>query len=361
MTEIDVYPSDDVPSAASDLFQVSLSAYQIWQRCEQRYYYQYVRYLRHRDVFLAPTLGRFLHTYLEYFYQGVKEGHYPEDAHMAAQFKTSSKFVSELKGYAQTAFISGNEDMARELEALPAMAGRLSDRYYLVRGKVDADRYEILHVEEKLKLQITDGIVSTGVTDLVTRDKENGLTNIWEHKSTQYVPQDSVRLRDFQTMLYAIKVRDQFDINIDSVIWNYIRTKEPTIPEVLKSGGLTLRKDLDSTWEVYSATARRAGIDPYEEKYAEMRQRLEGREETIFFPRYEVVIVTNEGILMDDYIEEARRMKAGRESWKRGDSKPIRTLARDCDGCDYLRICQAALTGGDEEDIISMRFTNERR
>jgi hypothetical protein len=268
--------------------------------------------------------------------------------------------MAEIRAAVNTCLATGNEKLAKQLNDLPAIAGRITDRYYQARGKGDAERYTFLHVEKWLELQVSPNIFSVGKTDLVTKDNETGRVNIWEHKSTQYVPQDSVRLRDFQTMLYATKLRWETGELVDSVIWNYMRTKEPSIPEVLKSGELTKRKDLDTTWEVYAAAVRANKGNPDMQRYDEIRAHLEPRELTVFFPRYEQVIVVEEGVLMDDYIEEAKRMWLTRENWKAGRSKPIRTLARDCDGCEFYKICQAALMGGDEEDIIQMRFVEAK-
>lgn len=337
-------------------FQVSLSAFQTWQKCEQKYYFQYVRKLRPRDQFLAPALGRILHTYLEYYYEGLKENFSADDSHLAALLKTSEKFIPEIRGYVNVALATGNEQMAKDLNDLSTIAGRIAQRYFIARGKADAERYKVIHVERWLNLPIFDGIHSTGVADLVTQDLETGRINLWEHKSTQNVPQDSVRLRDFQTMLYAVKLRWLGEAIIDSVVWNYMRTREPTVPEVLKSGQVTKRKDLDTTWEVYSQALSDAGVVDLED-YTEMKERLFDRERTIFFPRYEQVIVVSENVLMDDYIEESKRMRQAREDWEAGRSKPIKTISRDCDYCEFFRICQASLTGGDEEDVIRLRFT----
>jgi hypothetical protein len=341
-------------------FQVSLSAFQTWQQCEQRYFFSYVRRLRIRDQFLAPTLGRILHSYLEHYYTGLYTGHFPEDAHVAAQLQTSTEYIPEIRGYVNVSLAAGHEELAKELNELPALAARITDRYFAARGKSDAERYKILFIEKKLNLPIYEGIVSTGVVDLGTKDLETGRVNLWEHKSTQYIPQDSVRLQDFQTMLYGVKLRWMDGTIIDSIVWNYLRTKEPVEPEHLKSGALTKRKDLDSTWEMYSQVARDIGVDPETSEYAEVKERLESRELTIFFPRYEVVTVVSEEVLMTDYIEEAQRMRKARQDWANGVSKPIKTLTRGCGYCEYYRICQASLTGGDEEDVIRLRFTEGR-
>lgn len=342
--------------ASTASFPVSLSAFQSWQRCEARYFYQYIRKLRRRDQFVAPTLGRILHSYLESFYDGLREDLTAEDAHLRSQLKTSQTYLPEIRGYVNTALLGGAEDLARELNALPEQAGRITDRYFVVHGRSDAERYKVILVEQYLNLEISDGIRSTGIVDLVTQDLETGRLNLWEHKSTQNIPQDSVRLRDFQTMLYAVKLRWQSGMIIDSVVWNYMRTREPTVPEQLKSGSITKRKDIDTTWAVYAGAIEDAGGDPNSLEYLEVKERLLPRENVIYFPRYEKVIVVEEGVLMDDYIAEAQRMRRARSDWAHGVAKPIRSISRDCDYCEFFRICEAALTGGDEDDVIRLRF-----
>lgn len=337
-------------------FRVSLSAFQTWQRCEQRYYFSYVRRLRTREVALPPTLGRMLHEYFESYYKAVKFGMSPRDAHLQAGLEVSNKFIPEINSYTNTALLTGNQELAKSIQDLPSKMGRLTQRYFEVRGLPDAERYEILYVEESLKMPIWPGIVSAGVADLVTLDRETQRLNLWEHKSTENVPQNAVRLRDFQTMLYGTKLKWLHKMEVDSIIWNYVRTKEPEVPEVLKSGQLTKRKNLDTTWEMYVVTAMNNGEDPFDPRYYEMKEYLDDREETVYFPRYENVIVVDEAALMNDYIEEAQRMRQARADWEKGVSRPVKTIMRDCDYCEYFKICQAALTGGDEEDVIRMKF-----
>lgn len=326
-------------------------------RCEQLYDYSYVRKLRPLVKDVAPQRGTILHEYLSTFYSGLVEGLSAEQAHTAGHMRLLD-YEKQLNVAVAAAFYAGQEELAADYKTLLAEMQSIVDRYFIVRGLDDSRRYDVLAVERTITAELVAGVTSRSIIDLVLFDRQRELTFLVEHKTTKNIPESALRIRDFQTLLYAEVLRRRTEITIDGVLWNYIRTKAPTVPEPLKSGGITRRKDIDTTWEVYSQAVRDLGRDPAE--YEEMRERLEGREETVFFPRYEHVIVTEPVMLLEDYASVAKRVQTQRLLWANGVSRPVRSLTRDCDYCAYYRLCEAAITGGDEEDIIRMRFTTEK-
>lgn len=334
----------------------SLSALQAWQRCQQRYQYAYVAKLRQKMKDVAPKRGNMLHEYLAAYYLAIRNGSAPLLAHQAGQ-KTLMARRDELKSQAAVSFYAGEEEEAQEyLNILPDTLD-ISGRYFRVRGETDAKRYQVLRVEEKFDFQLAAGITSTSIIDLVLRDRTTNLVWLVEHKSTRSVPDSAVRLRDLQTLLYA-EVLSRHGLHVDGVLWNYLRTKVPDVPHQNKDGRFSKAVAIDTTWEVYQKAVIDAGQDP--ETYEDVRQRLSGREKTAFFPRHEHVIVADSNILLGDYAAEAVAVRTARRSWEMGITRPTRTIARDCSFCPYWRICEAALMGGDEEDVIALRFTTER-
>lgn len=336
-------------------FTVSLSAFQAWQRCQQQYEYSYVRKLRLKVKEIAPQRGTLIHEYLEAYYKCLWEFEKStaEYAHDSAINYLTQHNEGKIKAAIQTALAVGLDDLAEEYSELLPSVLRIIDHYYATRGKDDAERYEIIDVERDLTVPLALGIQSRSVIDLIVREKDRGLVLLVEHKSTANVPDSRIRLRDFQTLLYA-EALSRFDIAIDGVLWNYIRTKEPTVPQVLKKGGITRRADIDTTWDVYKAAIEEASLNPLD--YEEMRDRLEGREKTVFFPRFEHVIVADPAMLMEDYVQEAMRMRTATFLWEQGQSRPIRSLQRDCTFCAFYRLCEATITGGDADDLIPMYY-----
>lgn len=239
---------------------------------------------------------------------------------------------------------------------MPAVAGRITRRYYKIRGEVDAERFDILFVEEPLTIPLSRHIQSNGRLDLVTQDRERGIVLIWEHKSTQNVPSTAYRLRDLQTALYARKLEEMgLCPPIDCVMWNYILTKEPTEPERLKSGELTQRANLDSDWETYSEAIKHYRLDPSD--YEIVRMRLRGRELSHYFPRFEQPIVSETDVLFRDYYRTARDIRRSRKAWEEGTREPVRNLSLRCDWCEMAPLCNAALLAGDDQDIRELRYT----
>lgn len=338
--------------------RVSLSAVQAFRRCQQQYYYRYVERLSRKDKAPAPELGIILHDYLATYYRWISANVPAIESHQTGLLKISADYVPEIKRQANFLRQVGSTEAALELLSLPSIANRIAERYYKARGIFDAERFDILFVEHNLSLQINSRITSNGTIDLVTRDRDKGIVHLWEHKSTGNVPDTTYRLRDLQTVLYAEKLAQVEGVEIDAVLWNYIRTKEPTIPEQLKSGGLTKRADLDSTWEVYAHELTRLGLSPND--YQEQRQRLEGRELSVFFPRFEQPLVSDSDILLRDYEDSAKDIRRYMRVWEDGSRAPVRSLDLNCTWCEYKDLCTAAILSGDESDVINLKFVRRK-
>lgn len=344
----------------NDVLNVSLSAIQNYRQCQQKYYYGSVERLRRKDKAIPLLLGTLIHDYLEQYYQAIKRSaKRPRSKHVSAQMFVSTKHGPSLKRMAARARTAGANDLAHEYSGMLSLAGHITDRYFETRGESDAEEYEILLVEEWLNLPLLKGVMSNGKLDMVTRHRRTKRVHLWEHKTSSNIPSNDYRLRDLQTTLYNHKLTELGLIKqpIDAVLWNYFYTKEPTVPEVLKSGGLTTRANLDSTWEVFAGEINRLRLDAND--YQEQRQRLEGREETHYFPRYEQILLADPDILLGDYLQTVREIRRSRRAWQEGTRKPVRNLSLGCDWCEFARLCNAALLSGSDIDARS-DFTIEK-
>ncbi len=342
------------------MLSISLSSATQYLACQQAYYYAYVRRLTRRDRSTAPELGTFLHLYLENYYrnlmQDCEEGRFPnpQEAHERAIISMQVR-SKELQGYYQAALAAGAEDLARELAEIPSKAQRIANRYFVTRGYSDAQQYKVLIVEERLRVKLTPTILSTSVIDLVMQDVSTGEVYLCEHKSTQNVPDSERRIRDLQTLLYAKVLEATKKVKVDGILWNYLRTKEPTVPELLKAGGLTTRKDIDTDFDTYSEAITRANLDP--SNYSDILERLEDKAGTVFFPRFTYPVIVDPFVVLSNYFATAKEIEAKRKEWEEGVSRPIRNLGTGCQFCDFKQLTMAALTSGDEEDVIRLRYT----
>lgn len=347
-----------------EVTSISLSSVRSYQRCQQLYAYRYIDHIQRRGRSQALDIGSIVHDYLDRYYTALKAGKKAAEAHSSASWEVSTEWTPKLKRYSQIAFAAGDTEGAKEIADLIRKTGSLITRYHKARGAEDARRHKVLLVEQRLDNHLTKTVRTRGYADLVTQDRETGRVHLWEHKTTKNVPAVSTKLRDLQTLLYGEQLARFYDTPVDSVIWNYVRTKEPSVPEVLKSSkvpALTKRADLDSTWEIYEQAAKEAGVD-LDGSYDQMRERLVGRELTIFFPRWEQVTVANSTVMLRDYLRTGLEIRRFERRVAEGIVAPIRSLDQACDYCEYNMLCQAAITGGDTEDLVRMKYEpTERR
>ncbi len=338
------------------MLKVSQSSATRYLGCEQSYYYADVRRLVRRDRSVAPELGTFLHEYFGGYYKGLQQGLDATQAHRAGVLAMSA-IVGKLKGYINMATALGMTDLVLGLSAIPKRAYEISTRYFKYRGRFDAEIYEVLIVEKKLRVTLREGITSSAILDLVTRTRSDGTVHLWEHKSSENLPPSGVRLWDLQTTLYAAVLETVLGIKPSGVLWNQIYTKTPTVPKLLKRGGLSKDQDINTTWDVYAAAVTANGLDLQD--YEEMRERLQGREFSVFFPRFEQHMRAEPGIVLRDYVATAIEIEQKRAAWTAGTAFPIRTLSKSCQYCNFAMLCRTALTGGEEEDVIRLRYITD--
>ena len=340
-------------SNGAEPLRTSFSSVTTWRECEQKYHYSYIDKLRPRVDRGPPTLGRMLHRYIEVFMSGAKKGASPKRArrfHVNAVDVVVSEYAEELQGMAWTAESMDADETAAELRRLMPTFKLLSVAYYRNRGKSDFATHKPLLIEEHVEMPVTDGIILPGVIDMVT-EGEDGRIYLWEHKSTKNIPRAGRRFKDLQTLLYAVVLEEKYNLVPDEVIWNYIRTKEPIAPQILKDGTVTKRNDLDTLTELYLKSIADAGEDRAD--YADVLERIREQEQTRFFPRFQVPRIAVEDILLRDFARTAVDIKRARDN---SEFIPVRNISPNCDWCDYAKLCEAAIIGGDDEDIKRRLF-----
>lgn len=335
--------------------RVSYSAINEWRKCQQAYWYRYVDGLRPRVESAAPELGRVLHTYLEHFYGGMPSRS-PRTLHSAARYAVEERYGKDLQQLSWTARSLGQEDIAAELVRVVPTALILTDAYFRVQGESDAKaKRKVLLVEEHLEIEVTPSAVLPAVVDLVTQEAD-GRILLWEHKTTRNIPTHGRRFRDLQTILYAAALEQERAIRVDGIMWNYIRTAPPEPPTLLKRGELTRRADLITTRELYVAAIAEHGLKDAD--YIDTIKLVGERERTMMFQRFELPLAKqHEDILLRDVVLTTLEIDRARS-----DSAfvPVRTIDFRCDFCPMVKLCQAAIVGGDDADIRKRHFTTKK-
>src|SRR5690606_6492214 len=156
-------------------------------------------------------------------------------------------------------------------------------RYELIYAN-DGFTYQVgkdgLPYELKVEVDIAPGIVFTGHIDKMPMDKQGRIWDL-DHKSHKRIPDADARYHDIQQVFYQWAAPLSGYAKLSGVVWDYIRTKPPTIPEWLKRGGLSQRQNMDTDFETYMAEVQRHNLDPAD--YAETPNRLKARGHIDFY------------------------------------------------------------------------------
>lgn len=175
-----------------------------------------------------------------------------------------------------------------------------------------------------------------GIVDDFIR-KPNKLKFLEDHKSRKQIPVGDELFIDLQTAIY-VWIMDHYKMTIDGIRWNFIKAKTPVTPEVLKTGELSRRKNIATTWPVYKQAIRDNGLKIKD--YTDMKEILEPRAAD-FFVRHEIA-------RNDRLIEGIRRdFELAATDILINKPPPLRSMEKHCEWCDYKGLCRAELMGQD--------------
>ena len=315
--------------------RLSNSKVNTWRRCPRKYKFKYIQRLEPKVKGLPLTRGDWLHQMLMSHYDG--EGWKPKHQELTKQF--NNMFEEEREEYGD----------------LPGETARIM-RSYRRRWKDEDQRYVVVdsELDEILQLPNSDNSFNF-IIDLIVEDVVDGGLWLWDHKTvSKFMPPDFMLLDTQLTRYYWSAERMGYK-PLRGVMFNEIRTKPPAVPALLKSGGLSRRKNIDTDFYTYLGEIRKYDLDPA--NYAEILSRLKRNTGSFFrrtrLPKDKPVYKRQ----MGELLESAEEMEAA----QRRDRYP-RTATKTCLwDCEYKDICIAELMGADIEPMIKMGFKRRKR
>lgn len=317
------------------LIELSNSRMKTWRRCQVKHDFKYVDKLRPKRKAVPLRRGTWIHSCLEARDSG-------------------ENWVEVIKKLKAEEYDKLFAEEKVELGDLPTEVFRIMRAYHQHYSKVDL-AYETLAVEQQFMIRIPNTkYVITGVIDAIKRHKSSGKVWCFEHKTMKKLPSENFRMSDVQTTLYmkvmvllapylGYKPED-----IEGVIIDYISTKAPTIPEVLKSGQLSRRKIFCDRW-TYLACIKREGLDPQD--YVDFLNKLD---ENVFFMR---VPMARSEAMMKTVFQEI--YNTAFQIDKLSGERVSRSADWTCDSpkCEYRDLCLAQMQGLDTKFLIQSQFT----
>ena len=216
--------------------------------------------------------------------------------------------------------------------------------------------YDEEYKDEKFKYLLIEETISsiplTQHTKLKLRpdkiaEDEQGLKFLWETKTGKKIPPEEFRLWDLQTIIYVWGAR-QVGFPLDGILWDYLRTKPPAVPKLLKDGSLSKRQKIDTTCRTYKKAIKDNKLDIAD--YKDILKKIKSNEST-FYRRIKLPIAEK---TLNRIIDDAR--KSSLEIYYMQDH-PIREISGfNCRRCFYKSLCYAELRGLDADFIRSSEF-----
>lgn len=292
-------------------------------RCNRQWWYKFEKELVPKYSTLPLKRGSWLHELLEAKYNGT--GWKKKHKELSGQFNRMFEEEREMYG---------------DLPRITANIMKSYDYHY----REEDSGLIVIDTEQVIQVDLPHGHTMEFKFDAVVEDEYG----VWlmEHKSHKTIPKADYRFLDMQTAKYVWGLnQDGRYGEVTGVIWNYIRTKEPTKPKLTKLGRLS-RARIDTDVLTYYNALVEYGLDPHE--FRDVLSRLKNHQ--TFFRRERVpkqtrVIETlvKETVLVADEIEKGVR--------------PIRSIERGCEfACSYRDICITQLYGGDAKDVIKRNY-----
>lgn len=285
----------------------SHSALKLFQRCQLKWKYKYIDRLDvpEEDRPKHFERGSDLHALLELLYKG-------DDEMFRIAFDKADK---------------ADQDVLM----------RYADKW-------DDEDWEVLSVEEEFHLTIAEHKL-VFIPDLIVQIGED----VWvvDHKTTANIPDewDPYNMTDFQHLLYIAGVRMLYP-NVRGFLFNYIRTKSPTQPKLIKDGSrISAVRTIDTDYATLKAFAEKTGT--MDEDTKDKLNILRHAPDRYFQRHY--IIAPDEAV--DQAIADVDQILADM-AYKEyeGGSFPRHVVggfagSMACAKCEYQPLCHAELLG----------------
>lgn len=317
-----------------DSFRFSHSKLKLWLKCKMAYHLKYVEKLRAKRKSRPLQFGTMVHEMLEAWINGddpfevLAEFERKQGKLFATMVEEYGDIVDDTRIIMSEYFDYWDEQAAKHPE---------NKLVFVRKNKRGA--------EHKFEVEVRPNVLLIGKIDAVAKAKK--LRWMVEHKTFTQMPNEDHRWRNVQSAIY-LRVNDMLGWEpLDGTLWDYVHSKSPAFPQVLKDGSLG-KRSLNTLPTRILEVLEREGLS--QKKYAHLlTSASENRGhyfQRIFNPKKRKVIDALWADMMatvDDMVERHGRVQT-------------RTIERHCEWCEYEPICRAALQGSDVDFVKEREF-----
>lgn len=304
------------------------------RHCPRQAYYKYALRLKPQILGRPLRFGTWMHSLLEAHYKGEdwREKHKELTIAFSKLFDEEKEKVGDLP-----------RDCFRTM---------LSYLWHY-----QDDPWTVHDVEFMLEVDLPDGSIYRCKLDMLV-ENQYGLW-IVDHKNHKKLPDIDFRMLDAQSALYiwaALKNK----IPVQGHIWNYLRSKPPTIPAAVYGGTRLSRSAIDTDFPTYARAIKKYGLDKADYadrlRYYKAQRYVPGEMQTSPFFRRDVLEKSPR--MLRQVASEAYQTHLRMHSYHWDRVEMIeRNPSNSCKFmCSYLDVCTAELFGGNAEFIMRQKY-----
>lgn len=332
----------------------SVSEIQQYQRCRRAWNYQSPNrrsLVRIGSPALALQVGSAFHSALAASANGKNPMEAVDEYIVEQKQKTVVAYREQI----------GTEPSDFEMETFDVAAVQargLVDRYFRKYGTDSplGEDYEYVIKEQTFSVGIP-GTRNTliGTFDGIALHKPSGTYWLVEHKTYKVAPTEDKLSTDWQICCYMWAAERLFGLPLAGALYDGIRKKEPTVPELLQSGKMS-KKWIVTTGDTYRMALDSAGLDHAD--YLEILERLDAQDSlpvNEFFTRYKVRIPKAALEQTENTLRSITREMASKTT-------PIipNFTWLGCFDCFVRDLCVSETNGEDTEWLIQNTFVKSK-
>lgn len=321
----------------SKQFRVSQSKVKTYRRCRRAYHNRYVEKLRKKRKSRPLQFGTMIHEMLERHFNGDDPLEYLRG--LEADVNQMKLFQQEREEYGD--IIEDVEDIMIE---------------YLAYWK-DSDLRPIRKAgrgaEHTFEIELLPDVIWNGKLDVIGVTP-NKLRWLVEHKTYSRRPNDDERWRNLQSVSY-FRANDILGwAPLDGALWNYVKSKPPAVPGILKDGSLSTKKidtlpsKIKRVFADHPEAAKKTTKNQYQATLAMAEKNRADYFQRIHTPVNRAVA----DLVFADFEATVREMVDNH-----GKSSEM-NIDRHCSWCDYEGICRAELQGLDTDYVKEREYTD---
>lgn len=310
-----------------------------FRRCPKQAQYKYAERLKPKLLGKPLRKGTWMHSLLEEHHAGRDW----EAKHKELTRQFNQMFDEEKDFYGD----------------LPTECYRLMKSYI---WHYKADPWKVLETEFTVETEFPDGTIYRGRCDALIENR----FGLWlvDHKNMRTLPDHGFRLLDGQSALYLWAcLRNK--INVQGFIWNYLRTKAPSIPHQNLNGNLS-RAKIDTDYPTYVGEVKRL----QQESGLKVTAEIKAKANSLLAQRFQPDTMQTSSFFRRDTLEKSNSMlkRVATENYHTSQrmhtydftrvDRVERVVERGCAfSCSYVDLCTVELMGGNPKPLRKQNYT----